>query len=1297
MAEVSSQSETWKMLSRLWDESPLPAHEMGVTLAALIYLRWADFQEAEQEAVAAFDDIDYRPVLPSSLHWRSWHLLPPQELKEFFAERLSRALDGLNNSRHISLATHLHRISSEVEKLGQLSPRAVDTLIHWLAEQPFETPRDRRALLDTFDAVLDRIRDKHAGEFRTPAAVARLLIALAAPAAGDRVYDPCFGSAGLLTAATDHVLRKETSQFSRSATPALEIYGVELNLNAYIIGLVRLTLAGVDDPQLELGNSLERMPPTNPQQDGFDVVLANPPWGWKAQQSKEDRWGLQHFPFLTNEGSGLFVQHALQQLRPHGRAVIVVPEGFLFRRGVDQQLRRFLVENHTVEAVVSLPESTFMPYTAIKANILVLRRSGPTRRIRMMDTKALFDKGKGRQAPTISHAMAEELAGWLRSAKPGKHCWDVDPETLAEVDWDFTPKRRNQSGLMGMLDALRSEVDVIALKKCGHILVGRPIKATDLVDGPEGESPIPYVRIKDIQRGQASKGSSWLTREAAASVDARWKLRTGDVLLSKSGTIGKAGVVRNGAVGALAANGLFVLRPDPDRLDPHFLASYLDSSECRAWLDEKARGATVRHLSRQALDEMPVPLPPLQIQHRVATQYREHGVNVLTFLVQLLTEAEDDPIAKWVDDALRYMSSEKSSTFKGPDISWLLHSRALGGGFTSVRNWVAHQPQGENPLASWIVSLTESADILRNSNDIPSGPALYSLLQQAKYTLRDAVAAITGHLPNENKARELTNAFAEHVAAAMAALSGDVRVALSCEINTLKPGEFTSVDLTITNEGPLPLRDVQVAANHDWGWGKISYLPEATSKTISFSMETPDTPGKFSLQIEWTGLTLDGQHIQGKREIAFDLIETESSGDTDSVDLGDSPYFVSEPVGPNRDDVFFGRDELLAEMKQQIKSGNVILLEGNRRAGKSSILKHLEGLNTVQGWLGVYCSFQGAEGSKQAVGMPTAEVWREIALSIAEGLLSLGGEIPLPDGTILPAGVDLGIAAACRRGIGDDAPWSDFREYLKGALKMLSQKGVGLLLMLDEFDKLQQGIDNGVTSPQIPENIRYLVQNIPQLSAVLTGSRRLKRLREEYWSALYGLGNRFGVTSLYEEAAQRLVVEPVQGRLTYSREAIERAIYLTSRQPYLLQCLCNRIFRMAGKIRSRSVGLDLVNQAGEALVEENEHFASLWDYAWSDLRRFLLALCQRESGGPDILRLPVIQEHLLNYGIEISDDRLIADLEFLRELELIEFVGDSGGGHYELAIPMMGIWIEKEKDFTAVLAKARFETEDQHE
>jgi type I restriction enzyme M protein len=245
----------------------------------------------------------------------------------------------------------------------------------------------------------------------------------------------------------------------------------------------------------------------------------------------------------------------------------------------------------------------------------------------------------------------------------------------------------------------------------------------------------------------------------------------------------------------------------------------------------------------------------------------------------------------------------------------------------------------------------------------------------------------------------------------------------------------------------------------------------------------------------------------------------------------------------------------------------------------------------------------------------------------------------------------------------------------------------------------------------------------------------LKRLREEHWSALYGLGTRFGVSWLSQEDARRLVTEPVQGQLTYSPAAIERMISQTAGQPYLLQCVCNRIFDMAAQSRTRSVTSDLVDQAITAFVEDNEHFASLWDYAGSDRRRFLLALCHRAGEGTqpswgrtgpgqgvvtprhpaqgrpgqgvvfarhvsdqggEPFRLEAIQEQLAAHGIEVDDETVITDLEFLRELELIELVGEPSGGHYRLAIPLMGPWIERQQDFDAVRMKAISETEDEH-
>jgi len=806
---------------------------------------------------------------------------------------------------------------------------------------------------------------------------------------------------------------------------------------------------------------------------------------------------------------------------------------------------------------------------------------------------------------------------------------------------------------------------------------------------------IPYVRIKDVERGQASRGSSWLSPDAAASVDARWKLKAGDVLLSKSGTIGKAGVVRNRAVGAIAAAGLFVLRPDQDRLDPHFLVAFLESNECRAWLDDVARGTRVRHLSRRVLDGMPVPVPPLQIQRRVATQHLEHGVDVLPFLTQVLMRGEDDPIARWIEQAATRFPLDVDAVEDLLDLDPL---DRFASDVQEIRNRIVHENRGNGELEVWLLAFHEAVSGLRGAHTIPRGPGLLSVLQESIRALNSVMLLIAGHLPNEAKARNLTRLVSTWLYRACSELLGKVSVAVTADIATLPLGERVEANIGIHNKGVLPLRNLKIRTRPDWGRGENAYFAEDATMTVELTPTDIGRSGTFTVTVEWSADTLDGQPVTGAREIAFDIVDSISDSDGNEPSLGGSPYVCGDPVRPERNDVFFGREELLEQIRRHVtQSGNVVLLEGNRRSGKSSILWHLEGTNVVPDWLGVYCSLQGAEGSEGTVGVPTVEVFREMARSIAKSLLTLDDTTPLPDGTVLLPGKKLGIARACRRGISETSSFSDFRDYVEVALESLAQHGLGLLLMLDEFDKLQEGIDSGVTSPQTPENIRFLVQTYPQFCAILTGSRRLKRLREEYWSALYGLGTRIGVTSLPAKYARRLVTEPVKGRLTYSREAVERAIFLTSGQPYLLQCLCNRIFDISAQLKTRSVTRDLVDQAGNTLVEDNEHFASLWDYAGSHRRRFILALCHKEADSPDFLRLGVIQEKLFSHGIEANDETLIGDLEFLRELELIKLVGETGGGHYVLAIPLMGIWIERQQDFAVVKSKARLETEDQYE
>lgn len=1285
-----------QLVASLRSDHGIDAHRLPVQLAVLIYLRWVDFQEAERETIAAFEDRPYDLLLPESMCWRNWYAAQGDELAETLSIRLPTELSRLQNVRHNRLATHLHHMAQPLFDLAKWSAESLATATQWLSDQPFETPSDRRALLNDYDDFLNSVRRDRAqhgvGDHSDPRWLARLVADLAGASPGDSIYDPCFGVGGFLVALHDSVVRSGKRTFHRVDDDTLSISGIEINADGYVIAAMRMALAGIDGPRIEVGNSLERPANQSRYTSGFDRVVANPPWGLRVGPE-----GLDHFPIRSIDAVGLFIQHIVGQLKPDGRAVVVVPSGFLFRKGPEQRVREMLLTECTVETVISLPEGAFSPATSIATAILTIRRGGSTDRVRLIDGETLLKSRGSRSAP--EEKAINTVLSLARTVETTDEAWNVAVSDLAQFDWDLTPVRRDRSGLDEVLDALAVEIPISTLKEQCTILSGHAIKSADLLDEPSnvGEDPtVPYVRIGDIRNGFVERGSKWLSSTVTATLDPKWKLKSGDVLVSKSGTVGRVGIVRNGAIGAVAAGGILILRPTGSQLNPHFLSAYLSAAECGAWLDGRARGKVISHLSRDVLDGMPVPVPALPVQQRVADNYRDHGVGVLAYLTQLLLEKTGDPVAEWLDGALGHLTTDESS--HPGHLQPLRHSVVFGDAFRRLRNSLVHDGD-ERPLRQWVSTLaTGVVPPVQGIMDVPRGPARYSLVQQAITGARNAEDAIEGHLPHAARARELTRLVMQKLSAAEREMIEDVRISATADQTTLDLDAPVSLVVTLTNEGTLPLRNVHVSTEPWERTVGVGYLPEGGEKEIPLDGQTPSVGEFFTLVVSWRGVAMDGGEVDGRRELSFGMTARGNDG-SDAPEIGGSPYVCGDPITPKREELFVGREETLETISRSVQAtGNVILLEGNRRAGKTSILKHLEGTTGVPGWFGAYASLQGAEGSKQGVGVPTEEVFRTLARSIAVSVHTLGGETPLPNGeTLSPDAKTLAVPKACRAGISAEGPFADFAAYLEVMLELLEGRDLRLLLMLDEFDKLQEGIDNGVTSPQVPENIRYLVQNNPRFSAILTGSRRLRRLREEHWSALYGLGTHVGVKTLDPVSAERLMTYPVRGRLTYSREAVERCTHLTAGQPYLIQCVCNQIFNTAVRSGIRSITVDVVQSAADRLIEENEHFASLWDYAGTDRRRYLLALCHRRAEGKEAMHLGVIQEYLATEGIELSDDALIADLDALRELDLIDFHGSQGTGHYELAIPLMGIWIDRQRDVEAVLMKARNETEEEED
>jgi type I restriction enzyme M protein len=1325
----------WAFQIALRDE-PAANSLIRESFAVALLLRWFDQAEAEQEAMAVFEDRDYQPVLPPKLQWRHWRALEEPAALSNRVQNLAEHLERHESDVMQAGVPWLRRLATPLRRLLKVDPLSYCLdFLQWVDKLPFETPSDRRTALELFDIMLAETSEAYDGQHETPANIARLVVALAQPQQGERVYDPCFGLGNFLIAAWQEAER--TWQRARRPGPLLEVAGIEINEGVFLVGLTRMLLAGIDHPRLELGNSLERGQPNNPSREGFDLVLANPPIGAKVSR---DGSGLQHFAFPTADSVGLFVQHALQQLKPQGRVVIAVPEGFLFRGGAERDLRRHLLEHGQVEAVVGLPAGSFAPYASVKGALLLLRRKGGADRVRMVDAAPLFDvrsDGKGqRKAPVIRAEVAHQLAvdlmrSELRKPVQGveddtpdrglisRFLWELPVSDLASADWDLTPRRRESGGLVDLLASLQEalgQVEIVPLKDAVHVIAGRAIRSADLLEEPPAPSEhgpvLPYLRIRDLQKGKEVRATSWL-RPELGSVEQRWALMPGDVLLSKSGTVGKAAIVRNGTAGAIAGNGLYVLRADPQKLDAGFLQAYLSSPTCQSWLTARARGAVIQHLNRTVLDKLPVPLPPLHFQVRAAAQFQDHGTDVLTFLLQLSPSGETKRVAALLAELSERLPVFAAGLDKTPPPAQL---EPLVDLVRKARNLAAHSSASTSGVGV-ILALHQALAPLSGISQVPPGPGLLTVLQDAERGVRALLDQARGHLTVEAQARAVAERLRDWLRALIDDLVSGTELRVAQLPEALAAGSMAEFTVIVINAGVLPLRDLRLRTEPDWGVASFSYVTERGELPLTLRGDTPKLGERLALQLKWQARSLTGRDVSGAIELAFRIASPTRAVLHAALDqLGGNPYVTGSPLEPQHGhSVFYGREGLIAQISNQIAThGNVVLLEGNRRAGKTSILKHLEGRTAIPGWLAVYASLQAGEGAAQVVGVPTREVFRLIGFELSKSIAGLEVDTPLPDGSPVNRDALFGenklaklqesgrIRKACRTGISEHSPFADFRDYLNILLEIAHSRGVGIVLMLDEFDKLQEGIDNGVTSPQVPENIRFLIQSNPHFSAILTGSRRLKRLREEHWSALYGLGTSIPVTALDVESARRVVTEPVRGRLTFSDEAVERIIKLTARQPYLIQCLCNRIFDFASQAKTRSVTLSVVEDAAAALVRDNEHFASLWDYAARGpktgrcRRQLILLQCALALKRGAHLSFGTLREQLAQVGTEAEEGDLDADLAYLRELDLVEFSGEIGDGQYGLAIPLMAQWIEQQQDADVVTSRARAEAEEEH-
>src|SRR5271166_4397103 len=237
---------------------------------------------------------------------------------------------------------------------------------------------DRDTKGDVYEYMLSKIASAgQNGQFRKPRHIIKLMVELTEPTPGDTICDPACGTCGFLVAAGEF-LREKHPEILRD--PKLRrhfhegaFHGFDFDPTMLRIGSMNMILHGIENPVIEARDSLSE--DISGEKDRYSLLLANPPFAGSLDYEATAK-DLQQI-VKTKKTELLFLALFLRLLKVGGRAAVIVPDGVLFGASqAHRNLRRILVEENKLDAVIKLPSGVFRPYAGVSTAILVFTRTG---------------------------------------------------------------------------------------------------------------------------------------------------------------------------------------------------------------------------------------------------------------------------------------------------------------------------------------------------------------------------------------------------------------------------------------------------------------------------------------------------------------------------------------------------------------------------------------------------------------------------------------------------------------------------------------------------------------------------------------------------------------------------------------------------------------------------------------------------------------------------------------------------------------------------------------------------------
>ena len=367
------RSKVDKIWETFWTGGITNPLEVIEQFTYLLFIKGLDDKETMHESDAQLFGIPFEGTFPTDkqhLRWSKFKNLEAEEMYKIVSDEVFPFIKNLHADGDSAYAKYMGDAIFKIPTPLMLS-KIVDGI------DTIEMERDKDTKGDLYEYLLSKVATAGTnGQFRTPRHIIDMIVKLMKPTPEDKIVDPAAGSAGFLVSSQAYLRENHADLFLVQGLKEHfnnnMFYGFDMDRTMLRIGAMNMMLHGVENPNISYRDSLSEK---NTDVDKYSLVLANPPFkgSLDAEAVSADLLKITK----TKKTELLFLALFIRILQKGGRAAVIVPDGVLFGSSkAHKQIRKEIIDNHKLQAVVSMPSGVFKPYAGVSTAILFFTKTG---------------------------------------------------------------------------------------------------------------------------------------------------------------------------------------------------------------------------------------------------------------------------------------------------------------------------------------------------------------------------------------------------------------------------------------------------------------------------------------------------------------------------------------------------------------------------------------------------------------------------------------------------------------------------------------------------------------------------------------------------------------------------------------------------------------------------------------------------------------------------------------------------------------------------------------------------------